>query len=98
MGPPGEKDREEIFCVHLRKMPCSSDVSIKELACLTEGYTGADISLICREAAISAIEVHSVFRGRHSYIGMVFSDRTPFHCFHLTLLSSYLRRTSMHQR
>ncbi|XP_027173359.1 calmodulin-interacting protein 111 isoform X1 [Coffea eugenioides] len=56
VGPPGKKDREEIFRVHLRKMPCSSDVSIKELALLTEGYTGADISLICREAAIAAIE------------------------------------------
>ncbi|GAV66889.1 AAA domain-containing protein [Cephalotus follicularis] len=56
VGPPNETDREEIFCIHLRKIPCSSDVSIKELACLTEGYTGADISLICREAAVAAIE------------------------------------------
>lgn len=57
VGPPNETDRVEIFRIHLRKIPCSSDVSIKELACLTEGCTGADISLICREAAISAIEV-----------------------------------------
>lgn len=57
MGPPNEVDREEIFRIHLRKIPFSSDVYIKELACLTKGYTGADISLICREAAISAIEV-----------------------------------------
>ncbi|KAF9612517.1 hypothetical protein IFM89_000439 [Coptis chinensis] len=49
-------DREDIFHIHVRRMPCSSDVSMKELACLTEGYTGADISLICREAAIAAIE------------------------------------------
>ncbi|XP_044506158.1 calmodulin-interacting protein 111 isoform X2 [Mangifera indica] len=56
VGPPNEVDREEIFRIHLRKIPFSSDVYIKELACLTKGYTGADISLICREAAISAIE------------------------------------------
>ncbi|GAV86942.1 LOW QUALITY PROTEIN: AAA domain-containing protein, partial [Cephalotus follicularis] len=56
VGPPNETDREEIFCIHLRKIPCSSDVSIKELACLTKGYTGADISLICREVAVAAIE------------------------------------------
>ncbi|XP_071723715.1 calmodulin-interacting protein 111-like [Rutidosis leptorrhynchoides] len=56
VGPPSESDREEIFGIHLRKIPCSSDVSIKELASLTKGCTGADISLICREAAISAIE------------------------------------------
>ncbi|KAK6944478.1 AAA ATPase, AAA+ lid domain [Dillenia turbinata] len=56
VGPPNKTDREDIFKIHLHKMPCSSDVSIKELASLTEGYTGADISLICREAAVAAIE------------------------------------------
>ncbi|KAF8395748.1 hypothetical protein HHK36_019699 [Tetracentron sinense] len=56
VGPPNEIAREDIFHIHLRKMSCSSDVSISELAQLTEGYTGADISLICREAAIAAIK------------------------------------------
>lgn len=60
MGPPNGTDREEIFRIHLHKIPCSSDVSIKELAHLTEGCTGADISFICREAAIIAIEVLQV--------------------------------------
>ncbi|MCH99775.1 calmodulin-interacting protein 111-like [Trifolium medium] len=45
VGPPNEKDREEIFSIHLRKTPYDSDVSMKELAQLTDGYTGADISL-----------------------------------------------------
>lgn len=57
VGPPNEMDREEIFRIHLRKIPCDSDVSLKELASLTDGCTGADISLICREAAVGAIEV-----------------------------------------
>ncbi|CAK9184708.1 unnamed protein product [Ilex paraguariensis] len=56
VGPPSQKDREEIFRIHLHKMPCLFDFCIKELAHLTEGCTGADISLICREAAIAAIE------------------------------------------
>ncbi|MCD9640353.1 hypothetical protein HAX54_025629 [Datura stramonium] len=56
VGPPDEKDREAIFGIHLKKMPCSSDICIEELARLTSGSTGADISLICREAAIAAIE------------------------------------------
>ncbi|KAF2291023.1 hypothetical protein GH714_018653 [Hevea brasiliensis] len=56
VGPSNETDREDIFRIHLRKIPCSSDISIKELAHLTEGCTGADISFICREAAIAAIE------------------------------------------
>ncbi|XP_075110386.1 calmodulin-interacting protein 111 isoform X2 [Nicotiana tabacum] len=53
---PDKKDREAIFHIHLQKMPCSSDICIKDLARLTSGCTGADISLICREAAIAAIE------------------------------------------
>lgn len=60
MGPPNHTDRQEIFCIHLRKIPCSSDIGIKELASLTEGFTGADISLTCREAAVAAIEVYQV--------------------------------------
>ncbi|XP_020219674.1 calmodulin-interacting protein 111 [Cajanus cajan] len=56
VGPPNEVDREEIFRIHLQKIPCGSDVSLKELAELTDGSTGADISLICREAAVAAIE------------------------------------------
>ncbi|KAI4300919.1 hypothetical protein L6164_034245 [Bauhinia variegata] len=56
VGPPNEIDREDIFSIHLRKIPCDSDVSTKELARLTDGCTGADISLICREAAVAAIE------------------------------------------
>lgn len=56
VGPPSEADRADVFNVHLRKMPCCSDIDVRELAHLTDGCTGADISLICREAAISAIE------------------------------------------
>lgn len=55
--PPDETDREEIFRIYMRKIPCSSDVNVKDLAQLTEGYTGADIKLACREAAIAALEV-----------------------------------------
>ncbi|PIN24992.1 Nuclear AAA ATPase (VCP subfamily) [Handroanthus impetiginosus] len=56
VGPPNRKDREEIFHVHLRWKPCSSDVCISELALLTEGCTGADIYHICREASMKAVE------------------------------------------
>lgn len=57
VGPPNEMDREKIFHIHLRKIPHDSDVSLNELARLTNGCTGADISLICREAAVAAFEV-----------------------------------------
>lgn len=41
----------------MRSMPRAVDVDIKELANLAEGYTGADIKLVCREAGIAALEV-----------------------------------------
>uniref|UniRef100_A0ACD5W911 Uncharacterized protein n=1 Tax=Avena sativa TaxID=4498 RepID=A0ACD5W911_AVESA len=54
--PPDEADREDIFRIHTRNIPCSPDVNLKELARLTEGYTGADIKLVCREAAVAALD------------------------------------------
>jgi SpoVK/Ycf46/Vps4 family AAA+-type ATPase len=55
--PPDEGDREDIFRIHTCKMPCSPDVNLSELARLTEGYTGPDIKLACREAAVVALDV-----------------------------------------
>jgi len=51
---PDKKTREEIFKVHTKGMPLK-DVKIEELAEKTEGYVGADIEAICREAAIFAL-------------------------------------------
>jgi AAA family ATPase len=55
--PPNEADRADIFRIHTHSMPCSADMNLNELARLTEGYTGADIKLICREAAVAALDV-----------------------------------------
>jgi len=52
---PDEKARYEIFKVHTRRMPLSEDVDLHELARITEGYTGADIAAVCREAAMTAL-------------------------------------------
>ncbi|RUM33477.1 MAG: AAA family ATPase [Archaeoglobus sp.] len=53
--PPGKEARKEIFRIHLRGKPLADDVSIDELAERTEGYTGADIEAVCREAGMLAI-------------------------------------------
>ena len=55
--PPNEADRADIFQIHTRSIPYGPDVDLKELARLTEGYTGADIKLVCREAAVAALDV-----------------------------------------
>jgi transitional endoplasmic reticulum ATPase len=50
--PPDLNARKEIFKVHLRKVPVAPDVDIDKLASMTEGYTGADIEAVVREAAM----------------------------------------------
>ncbi|MBU0629238.1 MAG: CDC48 family AAA ATPase [Nanoarchaeota archaeon] len=51
---PDEKSRLEIFKVHTKGMPLKG-VSLEGLSKKTEGYAGADIESICREAAILAL-------------------------------------------
>ncbi|HFC49497.1 MAG TPA: AAA family ATPase, partial [Thermofilum sp.] len=53
--PPDKKARLEILKVHTRKMPLAPDVNLQEIAELTEGYTGADLAALCREAAMTAL-------------------------------------------
>ena len=55
VGKPDEEARESIFKVHTKDMPLASDVDLKKLAKSSEGYVGADIEAICREAAMLAL-------------------------------------------
>ncbi|TFF90876.1 MAG: AAA family ATPase [Promethearchaeota archaeon] len=52
---PNEKGRLEIFQIHTRNMPLHKKVSLKEFSNITHGFVGADISAVCREAAMSAL-------------------------------------------
>jgi transitional endoplasmic reticulum ATPase len=52
--PPDKRSREEILKIHTKGMPLK-DVSLEKLAQLTEGYTGADIAALCREAGLEAL-------------------------------------------
>lgn len=54
---PNLRGRYDIFKIHTRKMPLSSNVDLVELSRLTEGATGADIKTICTEAALRAIRM-----------------------------------------
>ncbi|MCO8245203.1 MULTISPECIES: CDC48 family AAA ATPase [unclassified Haladaptatus] len=51
---PDEEARHAIFEVHTRDKPLADDVDLEELATQTEGYVGADIEAVCREAAMAA--------------------------------------------
>ncbi len=52
---PDEKAREEILKVHTQNMPLDSKIDLKKLAKDLEGYSGADIESIVREAGIRAL-------------------------------------------
>ena len=49
---PNEDARLSIFKVHTAGMPLADDVSLEKLAKQTDGYVGADIEAVCREAAM----------------------------------------------
>ncbi|MEM2497514.1 MAG: CDC48 family AAA ATPase, partial [Candidatus Nezhaarchaeales archaeon] len=53
--PPDYDARVQIFKIHTRRMPLAPDVSIEELAKMTENYAGSDIEALCREAAMLAL-------------------------------------------
>ncbi|MEK6919359.1 MAG: CDC48 family AAA ATPase [Nanoarchaeota archaeon] len=53
--PPTKEGREKIISIHTKGMPLTKDVDIKKLAAETEGYVGADIESLCREAAILSL-------------------------------------------
>jgi transitional endoplasmic reticulum ATPase len=52
--PPDEKSRLEILKVHTKNMPLKQ-VDLKLIAKRTEGFSGADLEAICREAAMNAL-------------------------------------------
>ncbi|MCX8196749.1 MAG: CDC48 family AAA ATPase [Candidatus Micrarchaeota archaeon] len=55
IGVPDQQGRKEILQIHTRSMPLAPDVNIDELAALTHGYTGADISSLTKEAAMKVL-------------------------------------------
>jgi transitional endoplasmic reticulum ATPase len=54
VGVPGIEARKAIFAVHTKNMPLKN-VSIDWLAKQTDGYVGADIEGVCREAGLIAL-------------------------------------------
>jgi transitional endoplasmic reticulum ATPase len=54
--PPDEAGRLEILQIHSRGMPLSDDVDLKEISAKTIGFTGADLEMVCKEAAMKALK------------------------------------------
>ena len=56
INPPDESGRKEILQIHTRGMPLDKDVNFDEIAIKTIGFTGADIEVLCKEAALKSIK------------------------------------------
>ena len=55
VGQPGQEGRERILEIHTGDTPLAPDVSLREVAEITDGYVGSDLEGIAREAAIEAL-------------------------------------------
>ncbi|WP_247729539.1 CDC48 family AAA ATPase [Halovivax limisalsi] len=51
---PDEPARREILRVHAEKRPLADDVDVDHLAAETDGFVGADLEALCREASMAA--------------------------------------------
>jgi len=58
INPPTEEGRKEIMQIHTRGMPLDSDVEFNEISNKTIGYTGADLEVLCKEAALKSLKPH----------------------------------------
>tara|TARA_B100000959_G_scaffold287212_1_gene370139 strand:- start:1098 stop:3242 length:2145 start_codon:yes stop_codon:yes gene_type:complete len=52
---PNADGRLEVLQIHTRGMPIADDVELKMLSSELNGYTGADMKSLCREAAMKSI-------------------------------------------
>ena len=77
---PDTEARKEILKIHLAKTPLGNDVVLQDLAERTEMFSGAEISALCREAALAAlqedIESCEVYRRHFDSAFMAVKPRT----------------------
>ena len=55
INAPEEEGRKMILEIHTKKMPLAKDVNISEISKKTNGYSGADLEALVREAAMLSL-------------------------------------------
>ncbi|MBS3108054.1 CDC48 family AAA ATPase [Candidatus Woesearchaeota archaeon] len=55
IGVPTKPGRLNILKIHTRTMPLEKDVNLEKLAEITHGFVGADLSALCKEAAMTVL-------------------------------------------
>jgi SpoVK/Ycf46/Vps4 family AAA+-type ATPase len=76
---PDEAARREIFAVHIARMKHEDGIDIAELARAADGYSGAEIAAVCREAAMNALREGAAAIGAEHLRGAleIVRPRTP---------------------
>lgn len=67
VGVPDSEAREEIFNIHLEDKRTDDSVDVAELVRLTDGYVGADIEQITKDAALKAVK-REIESGTDEYV------------------------------
>uniref|UniRef100_A0A915KL01 Katanin p60 ATPase-containing subunit A1 n=1 Tax=Romanomermis culicivorax TaxID=13658 RepID=A0A915KL01_ROMCU len=52
---PDAESREEMLRINLRELKVQDDVDLKRIAAVLEGYSGADITTLCRDASMMSM-------------------------------------------
>jgi transitional endoplasmic reticulum ATPase len=55
INAPDKQGRLQVLKIHTRNMPITKDVKLDELAAITHGFVGADLSALAKEAAMSVL-------------------------------------------
>ncbi|MEK6854206.1 MAG: AAA family ATPase, partial [Nanoarchaeota archaeon] len=55
IGVPSKRGRLDILKIHTRNMPLAKNVNLKDIADITHGFVGADLSMLCKEAAMTVL-------------------------------------------
>ena len=56
LNPPNFPARKEILDIHTRGMPLDDDVDLDEIANITSGFVGADLEMLCKDAALISVQ------------------------------------------
>jgi len=56
INPPNREGRKEILDVHTRGMPLDETVDLNKISDVTHGFTGADLEVLTKEAAMKALK------------------------------------------
>jgi len=55
IGVPDKDGRREVLQIHTRGMPLDEKVDLDEIADITHGFVGADLEMLCKEAAMRVL-------------------------------------------